>query len=88
MTRPSKPTKITRNQYSEEYRKDALTLAAKVSVSVAAKQLGIHPSQIYGWRSKAKLHQSQGDAERELATENARLKRQLAEQAEELAILK
>ncbi|BBM00254.1 hypothetical protein GL2_03280 [Microbulbifer sp. GL-2] len=27
-------------------------------------------------------------AERELATENARLKRQLAEQAEELAILK
>ncbi|WP_413231464.1 transposase [Microbulbifer variabilis] len=50
-----------------------------MGVSVAAKQLGLHPSQIYGWRSKVKLYQSQGDAERELTTENARLKRQLAE---------
>ncbi|GAB2877194.1 hypothetical protein GCM10027180_04270 [Microbulbifer echini] len=88
MTRSSKSSKTTRKQYSEEYRKDALALAVKVGVSVAAKQLGLHPSQIYGWRSKAQLHQSRGDAERELATENARLKRQLAEQAEELAILK
>ncbi|WP_444896961.1 IS3 family transposase [Microbulbifer sp. SSSA005] len=88
MTRSSKSTKTTRKKYSEEYRKDALALAVKVGVSVAAKQLGLHPSQIYGWRSKAKLHQSRGDAERELATENARLKRQLAEQAEELAIFK
>ena len=88
MTRSSKSTKTTRKQYSEEYRQDALALATKVGVSIAAKQLGLHPSQIYGWRSKAKLNQSQADSERELATENARLKRQLAEQAEELAILK
>ncbi|WP_444936858.1 transposase [Microbulbifer sp. JMSA004] len=59
MTRPSNPTKTTRKQYSEEYRKDVLALALKVGVSVAAKQLGLHPSQIYGWRSKVKLHQSQ-----------------------------
>ncbi|WP_299589793.1 transposase, partial [uncultured Microbulbifer sp.] len=55
MTRSSKSTKSTRKKYSEEYRKDALALAVKVGVSVAAKQLGLHPSQIYGWRSKAKL---------------------------------
>jgi transposase len=88
MARPKKPTQTTRKQYSEEYRAEALALAVKVGVSVAAKQLGLHASQIYSWRSKARLHQDRGDAERELAIENARLKRQLAEQAEELAILK
>ncbi|MFS1526055.1 IS3 family transposase [Microbulbifer sp. 2304DJ12-6] len=88
MARPKKSTKTTRKQYSEEYRSEALALAAKVGVSAAAKQLGLHASQIYGWRSKARLHQDRGDAEKQLAAENARLKRQLAEQAEELAILK
>jgi len=88
MARSSKSTKTTRKQYSEEYSQDALALAVKVGVSIVAKYLGLHPSQIYGWRSKAKLNQSQGDTEREMATENARLKRQLGEQAEKLAILK
>lgn len=53
-------------------------------MAAAAKQLGLHDSQLYAWRSKACLHQEQGEAERQLAVENARLKRQLAEQAEEL----
>ncbi len=88
MARPKKSTKTTRKQYSEEYRSEALALAAKVGVSAAAKQLGLHTSQIYGWRSKARLHQDRGDAEKQPAAENARLERQLAEQAEELAILK
>jgi len=46
MTRSSKSTKTTRKQYSDEYRKDALALAVKFCLSVAAKQLGLHPSQI------------------------------------------
>jgi transposase len=48
----------------------------------------MHDSQLYGWRTKAKAKDQQNDAEQLLATENTRLKRQLAEHAEELAILK
>jgi len=50
--------------------------------------LGIHDTQLYSWRNKARLDQETSEAEAQLRTENARLKRQLAEQAEELAILK
>lgn len=54
----------------------------------AAKELGLHNSQLYSWRTKAKKSASQSDRERVQATEIARLKRQLAEQTEELAIVK
>lgn len=54
-----------------------MALVERVGVAAAAKQLGLHDSQLYVWRSKARLHQEQGEAER-----------QLAEQAEELAIRK
>lgn len=88
MTRASKPGETKRARYSPQFRSEALALAERLGVSAAAKQLGLHSSQLYSWRSKARLQQDRGEAEQELATENARLKRQLAEQAEELAILK
>lgn len=88
MARATKQSKQVRKQYSVEYRAEALALAARVGVAAAARQLGLHESQLYAWRGKAKREQNQGEAERQLAAENARLKRQLAEQAEELAILK
>jgi transposase len=65
-----------------------LALAEKIGIPKAAKELGLHDSQLYGWRSKAWVKQDQSDLEQNLATENARLKRKLAEQAEELAIVK
>lgn len=88
MARATKQNKQTRKQYSAEYKAEALALAARVGVTATAKQLGVHESQLYDWRSKARREQGQGETERQLAAENARLKRQLAEQAEELAILK
>ncbi len=54
----------------------------------ASSQLGVHESQLYGWRSRARRDESTSEAEQRLAAENARLKRQLAEQAQELAIVK
>ena len=54
----------------------------------AAKQLGFHENLLYTWRGKKQVQQEYGESEQLLATENARLKRQLAEQAEELAIIK
>lgn len=83
-----KPTPQMNKRYTAEFKAEALKLAERLSVAEAAEKLGIYPSQIYGWRSA--LNNSRTGVEREslLATENARLKRQLAEQAEELEILK
>ncbi len=63
-------------------------MAEKTGVPTAAQELGLHESQLYGWRAKARAQQSQSDTEQKQAVEIARLKRQLAEQAEELAIVK
>ena len=83
-----KQTKTTRRRYSSEFKTEALGLAEQVGVGGAAKQLGLHESQLYAWRKKARYEASRSETEKELAIENARLKRQLAKQAEELEILK
>lgn len=77
-----------RKQHSPEFKAEALRLATTTTVANAAKELGLYESQIYSWRSTANKKANTSDIEASLATENARLKRQLAEQAEELEILK
>ncbi|HAV1882530.1 ISEc16 transposase OrfA family protein [Enterobacter hormaechei subsp. xiangfangensis] len=52
-----------------------------------ARELSLYESQLYAWRSKQQQQMTSSERENELAAENARLKRQLAEQAEGLAIL-
>lgn len=93
MTRQATPmskskTKPKRTRYSQAYRDEALALAERVGVSEAAEQLGLQPAQIYQWRIKARNAASQSQREQALADENARLKRQLSEANEELAITK
>jgi transposase len=88
MTSKTKTKAATRRAHSPEFRAEALALAEQVGVSKAAKELGLHSSQLYGWRSKARVKQSQSDVEQKQAAEIARLKRQLADQTEELAIVK
>ena len=75
-------------RHAQQYKPESLALAEKVGGPAAAKQLGLHESQLYSWRSKARLAQDRSAVEERLLVENARLKRQLAEQAEELAIVK
>jgi len=88
MTSKTGSKKTTRKQYAPEFKEEALALAEKIGVSKAAKELGLHDSQLYSWRSKARAKRDQSDLEQSQAAEIARLKRQLAEQAEELAIVK
>lgn len=88
MTRRTGKTKATRKQHSPEYRIEALALAEKVGIPEAAKQLGLHDSQLYGWRAKARANQDKSVLEQSQAAEIVRLKRKLAEQEEELAIVK
>lgn len=80
--------KKERKTYSIEFKEEALKLASKVGVAQAARELGLYESQLYYWRSAAQKKASTSDREITLSAENARLKRQLAEQAEELEILK
>src|SRR5690606_24779509 len=83
-----KPTPKENKKSTTEFKSEAIKLAERLSVAEAAEKLGISARQIYGWRS-ALHHRRTGAARESLpAAENARLKRQLAEQAEELEILK
>ena len=88
MTSKAGTKRTTRRKHSPEFRAEALALAEKIGIPTAARELGLHDSQLYGWRSKANAKRDQSKREQSLAAENARLKRQLAEQAEELAIVK
>ena len=77
-----------RKTYTPEFKSEALKLAKLKGASAAAKELGIYESQLYNWRTSAKTKANTSEREAELAAEVAKLKRQLAEQAEDLAILK
>lgn len=88
MTARKKTKKQSRQRYPDEYKSEAVKLAERVGTSAAAEELGIQPSQIYNWRTKIRHAESSSEAENRLLTENASLKRQLAEQKEELALLK
>jgi transposase len=80
--------KIPRKIHTTEFREEAIKLAEKVGVAQAAKRLGVYPSQIYAWRAALSKKQTSGDRESSQAAEIVRLKRLLAEQAEDLEILK
>lgn len=87
MTKTVSTSKKPRKQHSPEFRSEALKLAERIGVTAAARELSLYESQLYAWRSKQQQQMSSSERESELAAENVRLKRQLAEQAEELTIL-
>ncbi|HDS0697657.1 TPA: IS3 family transposase [Escherichia coli] len=87
MTKPVSISKKPRKQHTPEFRNEALKLAERIGVAAAARELSLYESQLYARRSKQQQQMSSSERESELAAENVRLKRQLAEQAEELAIL-
>jgi transposase len=80
--------KATRRVHSDEFRTEALKLADQVGAAAAARQLGLHASQIYQWKAKATHKASVTQRESDLAAENARLRRELGEKKEEVDILK
>jgi transposase len=88
MTAQKSQNQVSRRRHSAEFKAEALGLAEQVGVGGAAKQLGLHESQLYAWRKKARYEASQSETEKALAIENAMLKRNLAKKEEELALLK
>ncbi|HHJ4164318.1 TPA: IS3 family transposase [Raoultella ornithinolytica] len=86
MTKSVSTSKKPRKQYTTEFRNEALKLAERIGIAAAARELSLYESQLYAWRSKINNARSSSEREQEMSVEIARLKRQLAEQAEELAI--
>lgn len=80
--------KKTRKTHTAEFKSEALKLAERVGVAEAARQLKIYESQLYNWRTAIEKKSNVSQREAEQAAEIAKLKRQLADQAEDLAILK
>lgn len=83
----SKPTR-SYTRHSPDYKKEALRLAELHGVSKAASELKLSESQIYAWRVQAQHSKNVSEREQELALENVKLKRLLAERSEEVDILK
>ena len=88
MTKQPKNHKTTRRQHTPEFRAQALALAEKIGVAATARDLDLHESQIYDWRSKAQTQLAKSDLEKQQAGEIAKLKRQLVDKDEEVEILK
>lgn len=88
MKKQTKKPNQSRTRYTTAYKDEAIGLAARIGVAEAAHQLGLHESQLYQWRAKKQASDGISDRERELVAEVARLKRQLADQSEELTIIK
>ena len=86
MTKSATVSKKPRKQHSPEFRSEALKLAERIGVAAAARNSAF-TSLSYIRRSKLQQQKTSSERENELAAENARLKRQLAERDEELAIL-
>lgn len=87
MTKKSRNVK-SRIPRSDEFKREALKLADVIGVSTAAQELDVNPNQIYQWRSKITTSTKCSEREDNLATEVARLKRELTDAREEVEILK
>lgn len=88
MTRKKTETKAERKRFSAEFKQQALLRAVKDGVPAAARDLGLEPAQLYGWRAKAQQQGEDAEAQRLMQSEHARLKREVARMEEEIAFLK
>ena len=77
-----------RNQYSPEFKKQALERAEKDGIAAVARDLGLQESQLYTWRQKRRLEGLTTEEQKLQQGELARLKRDLARLEEENAFLK
>ena len=92
-----KKTRNKYNHYTEDFRREAVRRADDPSTSAAevAKELGIHPGQIYNWRRQYKrlsdkqFNSVQGvDYSMSESEEIRKLKRQVSDLKEENEFLK
>lgn len=88
MTKKTAGAKGDRKRFSAEFKQQALLRAVKDGVSVAARDLGLQPAQLYAWRGKSQQQGQDEQVQRVLEAEQTRLKREVARLEEENAFLK
>ena len=88
MSRKKSETKVGRKRFSPEFKQQALLRAANDGIPAVARDLGLEPAQLYGWRAKAQQQGEDAEAQRVQQAETARLKREVARLEEEVAFLK
>jgi len=80
-------------RYTEEERREALSMAKEVGVHGTSQRMGINKDTLYTWQSKAKHRSKEVEAVLEekgpegLLRENEALKKALKEKEEEVEIL-
>ncbi len=77
-----------RNQYSPEFKKQALERAEKDGIAATARDLNLNEGQLYAWRQKQRLEGLTTEDQKLQQGELARLKRDLSRLEEENAFLK
>ena len=55
---------LSRRRHSAEFKVEALGLVERVGVASAAGQLGLHESQLYDWRKKARYEAGRSELEK------------------------
>jgi transposase len=83
-----KETSKVRNQYSLEFKKQALERAEKDGITATARDLNLNEGQLYAWRQKQRLEGLTTEDQKLQQGELARLKRDLARLEEENVFLK
>jgi len=81
-------SRVVRNQYSAQFKEQALERADKDGVPKAAKDLGLAESMLYNWRAKRRQTGQPFEDQKLQQAELARLKRENAGLEEEVAFLK
>ncbi|SQC39627.1 transposase IS3 [Klebsiella pneumoniae] len=87
MTKPTSTTKKPRKQHTPEFRQEALKLAERIGWQLPPANLTCMNHSSTTGEGKQQNQFSSSEREQEMSAEIARLKRQLAERDEELAIL-
>jgi transposase len=81
-------TKPKRNQYSPQFKEQALERAKRDGVPKTAKDLGIAQAMLYNWQAKSRQTGQPFEEQKLQQAELARLKRENARLEEEVAFLK
>lgn len=82
------PAKAKRNQYTPQFKEQALERAKQDGVPKVAKDLGIAQAMLYNWQAKSRQTGQSFEEQKLQQAEIARLKRENARLEEEVAFLK
>jgi len=81
--------KKRKRQYTIEFKQQAVSLASRIGVSRAAKQLGVNVANVQRWKSESKRGTSKSnDVQVNLEVENRRLQKENDEQKKVIHILR